>query len=369
MAGYIFNIGPSNNVNEIMKSGIYATFLKTLASIPFEGTFADYVTMSEGDNVYFFQKRKIYGIGKLKKVGLDCKYNNFIGATKPIKYNYELIKESLIVDFGLESHKYRWVCFFEGSPKMMKAGLDMDEVLEYKPDTFKSLRTMWKRSFIKIDDIENKSLKELFYIRSFNEKTNYEVVCNYSYYSDKITNQHLLNYKDLIEYTKNNEKLVHEMALEASTLAKIKLIDDNIFGKWDFVSHQVCASPFKPVDYMDKIDIFAYKYTEIDNEKVISKYMVVELKKDCANVNTMTQITNYVDWICNNYTYGDYSLIEAYILAADFDSNMYECEDLTKRTYNIGSHPIKVKKWDNLKFIKYKIINNDIEYFDVTNPI
>jgi len=367
MAGYIFNIDVSTNVNEIMKKGIYSTFLKTLTSTPFEGTFADYVTMDEGDNVYFFQKRKIYGVGRLKKVGLDCKYNNYIGATEPINYSYEKIKESLIVDFGLESQKYRWVCFFEGSPKMMVSGLDMDEVLEYKPETFRSLRTMWKKSFIKIDDTENKSLKELFFLRAFNEETNYDVVCNYSEYLEKITNRHLLNYKDLIKYTRYKEKLVHEMAVEASTLAKIKLIENNIFGKWDFITHQVCASPFKPVDYMDKMDIFAYKYTEIDTEKVISKYMVIELKKDSANVGTMTQVTNYVDWICNNYAYGNYSLIEAYILAADFDSEMYEYKEITERIYNLGSHPIQVKRWSNLKFIKYKIIDDDIEYDDVTN--
>lgn len=26
------------------------------------------------------------------------------------------------------------------------------------------------------------------------------------------------------------------------------------FGTWDYVSHQVAASPFKPIDYMDKND-------------------------------------------------------------------------------------------------------------------
>ena len=60
MAGYIFNIGETGNVKEIFKKGYYSTYMKSISPNPFEGTFADYMSMSEGDNVYFFQKRKVY---------------------------------------------------------------------------------------------------------------------------------------------------------------------------------------------------------------------------------------------------------------------------------------------------------------------
>lgn len=53
-----------------------------------EGTFADYFGMKQGDNIYFFIKRKIYGIGKIINVGSDCKYWNYIGAEKPLNYEY-----------------------------------------------------------------------------------------------------------------------------------------------------------------------------------------------------------------------------------------------------------------------------------------
>ena len=66
MAGYIFALGkddPLSIYERCAKDGVYSTSLFTLSSIPFEGTLADYSTMKEGDNVYFFFERKIYGIG------------------------------------------------------------------------------------------------------------------------------------------------------------------------------------------------------------------------------------------------------------------------------------------------------------------
>ena len=63
MAGYIFSLDSLNSLNLYTRNGVYATKL----SIPrnnwlthHEGTFADYATMQEGDNIYFFFKRRIY---------------------------------------------------------------------------------------------------------------------------------------------------------------------------------------------------------------------------------------------------------------------------------------------------------------------
>lgn len=368
MAGYIFNIGKEIKVLDIIKQGYYSPLMSdSLSPNPFEGTFGDFVTMKEGDNVYFFQNRKIYGIGKLYKIGDDCKYNNFIGATSLERFSYNEIKNTLLIDFGNQSVNYRWICFFNGSPSFYEDGLDMDEVLSYKPDTFKVLRTNWKRTFIKIDDVENKSLKELFLLRIYNKSRVVELNDKIRLYSS-ITEEHLLNPLDLIISTKDKDRLRHEMAIESATLGKLALYADSIFGKWDYVTHQLCASPFKPIDYMDKIDIFAYKYIEAYDEKVVSKYMIIELKKDTATCETINQISNYVDYVCKNYAYGDYSLIEAYILAYDFSEDMYSqnARDSYERTFNIGAHPIKVLKWNNVKYIKYSIINNDIQYIDVT---
>ena len=55
----------------------------------------------------------------------------------------------------------------------------------------------------------------------------------------------------------------HEMAIEAGLLGQLAEDDEatrKVFGRWDYLSHQVIASPFKPIDYMDKMDVFGYSY-------------------------------------------------------------------------------------------------------------
>ena len=81
MAGYVFAIGgnadPVDVIRKCAETGVYSTYLSSLSPIPFEGTMADYMSMKPGDNIYFFCKRKYYGVGELVNVGIDCKYCNF----------------------------------------------------------------------------------------------------------------------------------------------------------------------------------------------------------------------------------------------------------------------------------------------------
>jgi hypothetical protein len=48
----------------------------------------------------------------------------------------------------------------------------MDDVLASNPDAFKMLRVLWKLSFIKIDDVENKALYDIILKSNENEITN-----------------------------------------------------------------------------------------------------------------------------------------------------------------------------------------------------
>lgn len=66
MAGYIFTLDSFESLEEIIRSGVYSTKIKIPKNNNWgkhhEGTFADFLSMSAGDNVYFFIKRKIYGV-------------------------------------------------------------------------------------------------------------------------------------------------------------------------------------------------------------------------------------------------------------------------------------------------------------------
>ena len=123
--------------------------------------------MKPGDNIYFFCKRRYYGIGELISVGPDCKYCNYPHASARVNVRYEDIADDLLVNFEEQSPHYRWLCTFKGSPYFFEEGIDTDEILTYKPNTFKMLRAFWKVSFIKLSDEENASLKE---IEEFNKK-------------------------------------------------------------------------------------------------------------------------------------------------------------------------------------------------------
>ena len=71
----------------------------------------------------------------------------------------------------------------------------------------------------------------------------------------------------------------------------------------------------------------------------------------------------YVDWICDEYASGDYSLIEAYVLGSDIVRNTAQVkQDVCQRSYIVSTHPVVQEKWTNVKLIKYKIEKEDISF-------
>lgn len=375
MAGYVFAIGGDSEPIEVIKTcaenGVYSTFLRNLSPIPFEGTLADYVSMKPGDNIYFFCKRRYYGIGELINVGTDCKYCNYPDSSRFDEKPYESIRNELLVDFGSNSPKYRWICTFKASPFFFEEGIDTDEILMYKPDTFKMLRAFWKLSFIKLGDEENQSLKEIFLIRHQNEintKTGVFITRNETH--DVIKRHNLLSYlitpEPMLKDCCERKRVKHEMALEAAVI--FDLDQERIMGSghWDYISHQVVASPFKPIDYMDKIDIFAIRY--LPDTKIPCKYLVMELKKDEAGNDTIDQVLKYVDWVYSEYAYSDYENIEACIIAAEYSESIVDhFKDVVQRYYTLGSHPVRNKYWNSLKLYKYVCNENGtMEYIDLT---
>ena len=164
MAGYIFLIGNERigAIDRCIETGIYSTEItnpKGYWNIPGEATFADYVSMKEGDNIYFFKDRKIYGVGSLKNTGLDCKFKNYPEASIPHYFDYDTVKKDMLYDIGPGSESLRWLCTFEPSPAFFRDGVDMDDALTSAPEHFRMLRAMQQVSFIKLDDQENIALR------------------------------------------------------------------------------------------------------------------------------------------------------------------------------------------------------------------
>ena len=124
-----------------------------------EATFADYLGMREGDFIFFFFDRKIYGLGKLKNIIGDCKAWGYLGANKPTVPSRKTVEDTRL--FQGISAENRCVCFFEPCPGLLKKPVDMDEALMTYPDAFRALRVVEGVSFKKMDDEETNALISL----------------------------------------------------------------------------------------------------------------------------------------------------------------------------------------------------------------
>lgn len=370
MAGYIFGLDNLDSLNLYTLNGVYATKLSAPSGVwlqHHEGTFADYATMQEGDNVYFFIQRKIYGIGKLVRIGSDCKFFNFPNAAKPQKFAYGTVRPQMLWDEGEISVNQRCMCIFEPDPYFFASGIDMDDVLSSNPSAFKMLRAFWKLSFVKFDDEENQAFRDVILKRNQDvlmrpqEGTN---IFRFSPQRPLITNRlsaaHQLDagMSTVVSSCAEGDHLKHEMALEAGLLHQISTKDPDTcraFGEWNYISHQVVASPFKPIDYMDKMDLFGYTYLP-DFMPTKSRFLVGEIKKDAARLEDVDQLLKYVDWVRDEYCFGDYSMMNAFLIAYEFDPLVIDHKrSVGMRRYTIGVRPAQSLEWRNLKLVKYSL--------------
>lgn len=385
MAGYLFSLDDIDSLKPCVKDGVYSTNLSSPEKnkdglykwkAHHEGTFTDYFSMKEGDNIYFFKDRNIYGVGELVNIKkLDCKFSNYPNALNPNIPKFSDIKSSMLISKNKDtSIKNRCLCTFKPSPNFFTRGVDMDYILSSNTNEFRSLRSFWSLSFIKLDDKENKALKDIiikeneeFITLDYTDSTNFEYIMEFDNtfhktIESKIDSQYLINSVDLLESCVENEIAIsHEMAIEAHIIDTLSKTKDSIFGSWDYIDHQVSASPFKPVGYMDKMDIFGYR--NIPNYDIISKYLLIEIKKDTTKIkNTkkkfedpIAQAMKYVDWINHHYANGDYDMIEAFFVAHHIPQEMIDYKnEICTRTYIKGRRPVVTGTWNNLRLIEYK---------------
>jgi len=382
MAGYIFNLDSVESLELYVQKGVYSTKQSVPRAgwrIHHEGTLADYATMKAGDNIYFFIERKIFGVGELVNVCGDCKFANFPGASQPQAVSYSEVKDKLVWDEGnwslWETKKkkpkdQRWVCLFRPAPFFFRTGVDMDEVLSSNPRAFRMLRAFWSVSFLKFDDMENQAFKDIIFkvnegaLRARSERfvfpTKYEDV--HKDVGEIVKSaEYGLDVGSMLAACADGTKINHEMALEAGILAQLARKDPEttkVFGEWDYLSHQVIASPFKPVDYMDKMDIFGYGYIK-GFDPTRSKYLVVENKKGSASWGDVEQLLRYVDWVKDEYCYGDYSMIEAFLVAHDISQEVADAtHDFALRKFTVGRRPAVSLEWNSIALVEYKFCDD-----------
>ncbi|NLP52450.1 hypothetical protein HC179_17270 [Bacillus sp. RO1] len=239
----------------------------------------------------------------------------------------------------------------------------MDDVLSSNPSSFRMLRAYWKTSFIKIDDEENKALKDIILKRNEEFINQQEgIFCSKidttSNIKQKVNGSYSITSENLLSLCSHGKVINHEMAIEAGIIDVISQGIPSPFGSWDYVSRQVVASPFKPIDYMDRMDVFGYKY--INGFDTISKYLIIEIKKGPGTFDAIDQIMKYVDWVNQEYSYGDYSMVNAFLVCSGFSKEVIDYKyKVCKRNYIKGRRPAISDEWSNVRLIKYEFDSSE----------
>ncbi|MDG6921107.1 MAG: hypothetical protein JRN59_06230 [Nitrososphaerota archaeon] len=390
MPGYIFNLDSEEAVEQCAINGVYGTRITRGARNPLAqlATLADYLTMREGFLVFFFQDRMIYGVGKV--VGIQPK-----GRTMASLCNFPESdslatrapppSRQLAADEGVDGKDVRWVVFYEPFPRFVKHGLDMDEALTAdKYGAMRQLRVFWKRSFMEIEDDEAQLLADLLFQKNraaliaaqgdrkgsdaklFFDKS--KIAASHSAAAKKASNgAYAFDPARIVRrYVVEEGRVTQEAALQAWLVYHLTEGTQwvkKIFGRFDVVINQVAASPFKPPDWMDKIDIFGYsrrKFVE-GLPSTVTAYKIIELKrhtnKEVAEEgpNPIDQTMKYVDWIANTRAGGDYSLVKAFLITKGFDADdIGYAAKTAKREYVVPRRPFTPAEWHRFTLVSYE---------------
>ena len=369
MPGYLINLGSEGGTLDLyVESGIYGTRIGRTGWYPSTlYTLADYLTMRPGDLVFFFQRRMIYGIGSV--VGLENEgapgpvYCNFPGADIPTvgtapPYLWD----------GDNDPSIRWRVFFRPSPSFFRNGVDMDEVLQAdSAGIARNLRVFWNRSFIKMEDDEMNLVATAILRRNNDPESPVFPDSSAELHAELSQRANLTDYVPdsdrLVAEGRQGDRIRSEPALQAwlaDALTHGRQSATQIFGEWSYVANLYPASPLKPRDYMDEIDLFGYTlaYPEHPVSPYVMKFKIIEVKKDDQTVgsaNVVDQVMKYVDWISNTRAGGDYALVDAYVVASGYSPEIIEYARLARtRTYVMPRRPYETKTWARLTLVRYK---------------
>ena len=378
MPGYIMNLSSRESLEAYVRSGAYGTIIKRprrgFWSTPAEMTLADYLTMRPGDLIFFFLKRQIYGVGRLIGFPVEgehwvalCNFPGSSSAHEPPPGNPEAY---LWRENGEEN--IRWVVFFEHAPHFFAQGLDMDEVLQ--ADTkrvVRSLRAFEKRSFIQIDDEEAQVILDLLVRRNedvLEDPQGHQARVFpdesqgvHAAVAGRDLGAHRVEVEPLLHRHAAGDKILHEALIEAWLVGQLTNRREpvtQVFGEWDYVANQVPASPQKPVCYMDRIDVFGEVSRRLADHlpPTTVRYKIIEIKKDAvASDGTIGQLMKYVDWTAHTRCGGDYSMVDAFLVAYDFTVDVVDSLERTAtRRFLIPRRPYRGETWQGLTLVRYR---------------
>lgn len=404
MKGVLFPLGEDHKQDEahrILRNGLYGVWQKEPGEVDNwsentkgktnatqAGTFADFATLNEGDRVFIFTDRKIYGIGKLvtPSDATTPGIENYPGALEPSPNPDQIDADNAVYD-GEDLERVRVVFPFQPGPALFATGVDMDTVLSSAyADFFPYLRFFEGRNLTLLTEEETDALTRILVrlgsrggqltpTRDADEFTTYldEIHTRLFSIDTLVATNPAHHLKRDADDEFRAENWLHGLTATAlqrndSRVLPQKLIDETRKE----VFREFPASPPKPPRWSDSIDLLttkAHKYAP----NLTTGYEIIEIKKDNATTANftrhITQVLKYVEHITEHYADGDYGAVDAYYLANGYNDSFldeyrasktqgmnYDAGPTIERHYILDAHEDEdptIKTWDALTLLEY----------------
>lgn len=295
-------------------------------------TFADYATMDPGDLIFFFKKRRLYGVGRItdeaRRDATGAWWNwkgaSDAGSSAPSTAVYTTPAGTPPV-----------IVSFEPFPVFFKQGIDMDEVLSHsmaRPDW--GLRFFWKRSFVQLDEQETQTIVGTF-VRRFQadlDQARGQAGKPDLRWPMRFTDVVRANPKHhiLADGTVRPEAVLHGLLIDALKGQPSLLTgSETPTVRNKAILHEVPASPPKPPEYADRIDLvrirtFGEKAANLPHhwDVIEAKAGPVAARKNPADV--LGQLLKYCDYIAREKCAGDYGAVAGHFVARNFDDRFLD---------------------------------------------
>lgn len=350
-------------------------------------TFADFCIMRPGDLLFFFTDRLTYGVGELVALRdsepVLCNWPSSDSFGAPPADHDLFLWNDLPAAFQARLNDVRWICTFRPAPAFFTEGVDMDYVLQMdRGNVLHHLRVLSGRAFFKLEDAECRLISEALLRR--NRGTAVVDGLGLDTWSDAVHDRitetlvhdptsYVLDPKRLLSSSlvrgSSREGGVH--AWLAHSLARAGL--QAIFGDWTYIGNLEPASPLKPREYMEEMDLFGYAEVaaEIGGSPVrfTSLNHLIEVKDSRELVPALQQTMKYVDWVSHQRAAGDYALVDAFLVAPRErvdDALRAETERIRVRAYVEPVRPYPSRGWDRLTLLSYELDVIDPAHADVS---
>lgn len=367
MKGYVFSVGSDFDAAKSLGKGVFGVLQESTTALwnwQMIETFADYAGMEEGDLVFFFQKRRIYGVGRLAKpkhwpaAVIWNRPDGYLahGAGKPL--------------FAPDGRAPPVLFHFVPHPVFFKQGIDMDEVLadaNARPDW--ALRFFWKRSFIQLDEHEAKTILATF-VRKFPGEISVPTAK-----SDEPPSRPGLMpfaFADIIRqnasFVSSLGGLAPEAVLHGALVSEITqngLPCDRRDERTAVVIHEAPASPPKPADYIDRIDILRARCLSGSPGGIPHHWDIVESKAGIVSLEAgkavLGQVMKYVDFVAREKCAGDYGAVSGHIVARGYEAPLIRfmddaaAEGRLSRAFVTDPHSQDaIQSWHSLRLWTYQ---------------